>query len=61
MTIQTFESLTLARAVPDPKTIVSYDGVHVVYSDTDLNTPPQNPAEMVSVGTVVAAPVAPAA
>ena len=55
MTIQTFESLTLARAVPDPKTIVSYDGVHVVYSDTDLDTPPQNPAEGGQVAVVAPA------
>jgi len=45
MTIQSFDSLTLARAVPDPKTIVSYGGTHVVYSEGDIDTPPTNPAE----------------
>lgn len=50
MTIQTFYSKQEAEAVSDPKTIVSYDGTYVVYSEASIDTPPFNPAE----GTVEA-------
>lgn len=45
MTIQSYATLEEAQAVAEPTVIVSYDGTYVVYSDTDLETPPTNPAQ----------------
>jgi len=45
MTIQSYTTLEEAQAVAEPTVIVSYDGTYVVYSDTDLETPPTNPAQ----------------
>jgi len=41
------ENLTPAEAaaIPDPKTVVTYDNKCTVYTDDNLDTPPTNPAE----------------
>lgn len=47
-----------AAAIKEPKTVVCYDGEYTVYTDTDLDTPPFNPAEGDGVGETRAVPKA---
>jgi len=45
MTIQTGLTQEQVDAIPEPKVVVTYDGVSTVYDGTDLDTPPVNPAQ----------------
>lgn len=47
-----------ADAVAEPKTVVQFGDCYDVYSDTDLNTPPMNPAtDSMVVATPQAQPI----
>jgi hypothetical protein len=56
MGIQTGLTKKEAQKIKEPKVVVCYDGDYTVYTDTDLDTPPFNPAEGDGSGEIIPVP-----